>query len=68
LRIGAAELVVEARIGRCAATNVDPDSGQRDLTVPRDLRRGFGHDDCGVYARVTVGGRVTPGDTVTVLD
>lgn len=68
LRIGAAELKVEERIGRCAATNVDPDTGQRDLTVPRDLSRGFGHEDCGVYARVTVGGRIAPGDSVTVLD
>ena len=67
LRIGAAELTVEARIGRCAATNVDPATGQRDLTVPRDLQRGFGHDDCGIYARVTLGGRVAPGDPVTVL-
>lgn len=67
LRIGAAELTVEERIGRCAATNVDPATGQRDMTVPRDLLRGFGHDDCGVYARVTVGGSVAAGDTVTVL-
>ena len=68
LRIGAAELTVEERIGRCAATNVDPDTGQRDLTVPRDLRRGFGHEDCGLYARVKLGGRIAPGDSVTVLD
>ena len=68
LRIGAAELAVEERIGRCAATNVDPTTGQRDRTLPRDLLRGFGHDECGVYARVTVGGRVTTGDAVTLLD
>ncbi|MEQ8815653.1 MAG: MOSC domain-containing protein [Thalassobaculum sp.] len=68
LRIGSAELTVEERIGRCAATNVDPSTGQRDLTVPRDLLRGFGHEDCGIYARVTLGGQVVPGDPVTVLD
>ncbi len=68
LRVGAAELTVEQRIGRCAATNVDPTTGQRDRTVPRDLLRGFGHEDCGVYARVTVGGRVATGDAVTLLD
>ena len=60
-------LTVEDRIGRCAATNVDPATGQRDMTVPRDLLRGFGHDDCGIYARVTDGGAVGPGDSVTVL-
>ena len=68
LRIGSAELTVEDRIGRCAATNVDTTTGQRDLTVPRDMLRGFGHDDCGIYARVTLGGQVVPGDYVTVLD
>jgi uncharacterized protein YcbX len=67
LRIGAAEVEVAERIGRCAATNVDPATGQRDLTVPRDLLRGFGHADCGVYACVTLGGRVSVGDSVTVL-
>lgn len=67
LRVGSAELTVEDRIGRCAATNVDPVTGQRDMTVPRDLLRGFGHDDCGIYARVTVGGAVSPGDSLTVL-
>lgn len=68
LRIGSAELSVEERVGRCAATNVDPATGRRDLTVPRDLLRGFGHSDCGLYVRVTVGGRIAPGDTVTLLD
>src|SRR3546814_7419844 len=68
LRIGNAELVVEQRIGRCAATNVDPETGQRDMTVPRDLLRGFGHGDCGVSARVTVGGTIVAGDDVDLHD
>jgi uncharacterized protein YcbX len=68
LRIGAAELEIMERIGRCAATNVDPALGQRDMTVPRDLLRGFGHEDCGVYARVVTGGRVGVGYAATLLD
>jgi len=64
--VGNATLQVEERIGRCAATNVDPATGQRDLTIPRDLMRGFGHDCCGVYARVIQGGTVALGDPVVV--
>lgn len=68
IALGGALLRVEERIGRCAATNVDPATGQRDMTIPRDLMRGFGHEDCGVYARVIQGGEVAVGDPVTVKD
>src|SRR4051812_34613332 len=37
--IGGARLKVTKRIVRCAATNVDPDTGIRDLTVPATLMR-----------------------------
>ena len=33
--IGDARLKVTKRIERCAATNVDPDTGIRDLTIRR---------------------------------
>lgn len=66
LTVGSVTLTVEATIGRCAATNANPETGQRDLTIPRDLQRGFGHTDCGVYARVTTGGTIAVGGTLTV--
>lgn len=66
IRIGAARLRVTKKIDRCAATNVDPDSGQRDLNIPLSLQRGFQHIECGVYAEVLDGGSVAPGDAVTV--
>lgn len=68
ISLGGALLHVEQRIGRCAATNVDPVTGARDMTIPRDLMRGFGHDCCGVYARVVQGGEVAVGDPVLVMD
>ena len=52
------------RIVRCAATNVDPDTGIRDLTVPTTLMQTFDHMDCGIYAQVTKGGAVKPDDTI----
>jgi uncharacterized protein len=60
-----ARLKVVKRIVRCAATEVDPDSGIRDLPVPRALMDNFGHVDCGVYAEVIEAGPIAVGDAVT---
>src|ERR1043166_7670437 len=57
-----ARLKIVKRIVRCAATNVDPDSGVRDLAIPDTLMRNLGHTDCGIYAEVTVGGTIRAGD------
>jgi MOSC domain-containing protein len=57
-------LKVVKRIVRCAATNVDPATGQRDLAIPQALLRNWRHGDCGIYAEVTTGGEITVGDEV----
>ena len=57
-----ARLKVVKRIVRCAATNVDPDTGARDLAVPDTLLRSFGHADCGVYAEVIEAGEIAAGN------
>jgi len=62
LAVGAARLRVVERIGRCAATNVAPETGVRDSNLPRALARGFGHADMGVYAEVLTGGAIAVGD------
>ena len=67
LTIGAARLKVVKRIVRCAATEVDPATGIRDLEIPRTLMQSFGHADCGVYAEVVAGGDVAVGDMVRPL-
>jgi uncharacterized protein YcbX len=64
LTIGDARLKVVKRIVRCAATNVDPQTGARDLTIPPTLMQNFGHMDCGVYAEVIEGGEIGVGDTI----
>jgi uncharacterized protein len=61
-----ARLKTVKRIVRCAATNVDPDTGTRDLTIPDTLLRNLGHTDCGIYAEVIEGGTIAPGDAVTI--
>jgi len=64
LAIGGARLKVTKRIVRCAAINVDPETGMRDLAIPEMLLRTFDHADCGVYTQVIAGGDIAPGDTI----
>src|SRR5215475_6320406 len=65
IAVGAgARLKIVKRIERCAATNVDPRTGLRDLAIPRTLAQVFGHSDCGVYAEVVTGGEILLGDAV----
>jgi uncharacterized protein YcbX len=56
-------LKVTKRIERCAATNVDPDTGIRDLEIPKALMKAYGHFDCGIYAEVLSGGTIKPGES-----
>jgi len=62
--IGGARLKIVKRIVRCAATDVEPGTGIRDLHIPRTLMQVFGHTDCGVYAQVTAAGTIAPGDAM----
>jgi uncharacterized protein YcbX len=64
IEAGGARLKVVKRIVRCAATNVDPQTGIRDLQIPQTLMRTFNHMDCGVYAEVVGGGDIAVGGTV----
>jgi len=64
IAIGDVRLKVTKRIARCAATNVDPDTGIRDLAIPDTLMRTYDHMDCGIYARVIAGGEIKPGSEV----
>lgn len=59
---GTAQLKIVKRIVRCAATNVEPRTGIRDLQIPKTLMRAFGHMDCGVYAEVVAAGTIARGD------
>ena len=60
-----ARLKVTARTQRCAATNVDPQTGARDLAIPRTIDDALGHMDCGVYAEIIAGGTLRSGDALT---
>lgn len=64
IAIGGARLKVFDRITRCAATEVNPKTAERDVNMPRLLMDGYGHADCGIYAVVVHGGRIAVGDSL----
>ena len=63
-KLGSFRLEGFARTQRCAATNVDPSTGARDMAIPAVLQRTWGHSDFGIYARVVEGGRLAVGDAL----
>jgi uncharacterized protein YcbX len=66
IALGGARLRVIAAITRCAATQVNPATAERDLDIVGALRRGFGHNLMGVYAEVVAGGDIAIGDQLAL--
>jgi uncharacterized protein YcbX len=66
ITVGGARLRVISPITRCAATQVNPATAERDLDIVGALQRGFGHNLMGIYAEVTEGGEIAAGEAITV--
>ena len=66
ISVGEARLQVVDEIERCAATNVNLETAERDMNIPLTLRKGFGHMNMGVYAKVIRDGLVAKGDEITL--
>jgi len=64
IRIGDGLFRVDRRNGRCGATNVNPETGRRDLDLPGSLRAAFGHKDLGIYLVAKENARIAVGDPV----
>jgi uncharacterized protein len=64
--LGTARANIVKRIVRCAATNVEPSTGIRDLNIPQTLMQRLGHADCGVYAEVAAAGDIAAGDSIVL--
>lgn len=62
--IGAARFKIVRRTKRCPATEVNLNTGERDIKTPSRLREHYGHMDMGVYAEVVQGGVIAEGDKV----
>jgi len=62
VRLGDARARVFKTIVRCAAPGVDPATAVRDLDIPAELHRRYGHMLCGIYVQVQDAGAVRTGD------
>ncbi len=66
LVFGDVHLKLVKRTQRCPATEVDLETGRRNIKLPRLLREHYAHMDMGVYAQVVKGGVINLGDTVEI--
>ena len=66
VRIGEVGLEIIEPVGRCAAINVDPETGVRDEDYLRVMRQLYGHTDLGVFARIVTGGTLRSGTPVHI--
>jgi uncharacterized protein YcbX len=64
--IGDVKFKVQMRTKRCAATEVNPDTAQRDIRVPLELYDKYKHPDMGVYLTVQSDGVVRNGDLISI--
>jgi uncharacterized protein YcbX len=67
ISLGGARLRVIAPITRCAATEVNPATAERDMQVVRALMRHYGHNIMGIYAEVIGAGKIATGDRLTTF-
>ena len=67
IQMGGAVLKVIRNIPRCPATEVNPETAERDANPVAELTRLYGHKDLGVYAEVIDGGRFAVGDAIEIL-
>ena len=67
VRLGEVETTVFRPIVRCAAPGVDPTTAVRDMDIPAELHRLYGHVLCGIYVQVDAGGTVRMGDKAVAV-
>lgn len=66
IKVGNVRFKVLKRTKRCAATEVNPTTAERDIRVPALLRSTYGHFDMGIYAQVVSDGTIGIDDSVAV--
>src|SRR5688500_919445 len=67
IRLPQLRLEFESRTGRCAATNVDPSTGHRDMDLPSALEALYGNADFGIYLRAKGAGCIVVGDLIEAV-
>ncbi|XWN31352.1 MAG: MOSC domain-containing protein [Devosia sp.] len=67
IAIGPARLKIIKPTRRCAATEVNLQTGERDVDMVGRLMATFGHAHMGVFATVLEGGEIKPGDDIEMV-
>ncbi|MER5173272.1 MOSC domain-containing protein [Thioclava kandeliae] len=67
LRLGEAELEVVEPVGRCRATDGNPETGARDQDLLKLLKDRYGHTNFGIFVRVTKPGQIATGSKIEVI-
>ena len=67
IQMGGAVLRVTKPTTRCPATEVNPETAERDADPVAELRNLYGHVELGVHAEVVEGGRFAVGDAIELL-
>jgi uncharacterized protein YcbX len=68
IQVGGAVLRVVKGTTRCPATQVNPETGDRDADPVAELQALYGHTELGVHAEVIDGGRFAVGDAMELLE
>jgi uncharacterized protein YcbX len=66
LSFAGVKLKILSRTKRCAATEVNPVTAERDIKIPYLIHKHLGHADMGIYAEVEAGGQLSVGQTGTL--
>jgi uncharacterized protein YcbX len=68
IQVGGAVLRVLKGTTRCPATEVNPETGERDADPVAELRSLYGHVELGVHAEVVEGGKFSIGDAMELME
>jgi len=66
-KVGDVTFNVLHRTQRCLATEVNPDTAERDIKLPKLLKKAYGHFDMGIYAEVLNDGVIEVGSPIELL-
>lgn len=67
VRIGDVLMRGLRRTQRCAATEVNPETAERDIALPYALKKTYGHRDMGLYLEMIEGGEIRVGDPALLV-
>lgn len=67
IQLGTARLEITAPINRCLNIDVNPDTGERDISLLSLLKKHFNHTQTGILAKVIADGTVAVGDLLEAI-